>query len=547
MAGQLEVLSSTERFSVLKGVRGGTRVLETIEEVTFDIAEARSRLDRLRLLHHSNVLPVIAAKSEESQDKLFLRVTYVLYEHTLASLVGTEQLSSTELDKYAGQLLDLLVYLENKDLHHRKISPESLFLGERGELKLGCFRSDFTVKVESFAGEAQAVGVVLAYLAAGSVPLELLIGSPALGVYLESLKISPRLRWLLPFLLDPSKFQLSFHALKRQFDSCTCSPDCLQPADQNELEKCEICRDSADTVLDCSHRYCRKHQPRVGELCSICSVAMETEINTEPIPLQEQMRLFKRNLSIPEMSKEEIRSIPQTISGKRLPLSTMSTAFPGISSIIQGLKAIYTSWRASSIDGNSFYRCLGAAWLERILRTNMPQRRRNKWVERLAQRKAHYCATQETAEYFYAVTKELYTLVQTWDDSAMNRLTALELDVGFDEALWILVRTVTASYGLRQAVPIEELKAIMTAGVEPASEKVIKLAGEAFKLTLKVYKSGDKVDLESPVSVALVRIGPRYALLYSVTQDYFDGYHYDTSDCRPPASSKLPDCCCAFS
>lgn len=540
----LDYLCIHEKFTVGVRVRGGVRVLETIEEVTLSKAEARSRLDRLLSLHHPNVLPVISANVEENQGKLRLRVAYVLYERTLETLLGTEQ--PLDVDKYAGQLLDLLLYLENKDLHHCHISPDWLFLGERGEVKLGCFRSDFTDKMESFAREAQAVGIVLAYLVSGKVPLELLVGCPALDIYLKSLKMSARLHWLLPYLLDSSRFHLSFHALKRQFDSFTCSPDCLQAAVSSKLDKCEVCGDLQALVLDCSHRFCRKHQPRVGELCSICSVAMETELDSEPIPLQEQIRLFKGNSTSLQVSMEEVRAVPQTINGKRLPLNTLEVAFPSLCVEMQGFAAVYTSWRASSIDGNSFYRCLGTAWVERILRTNMPQRRRTKWVERLTQRKAHFCATRDTALYFYTVTKELHTLVRTWDDTAMNRLLALQLDAGFDEALWTMVRTVTASYCLRQAASVEELQAIMTAGVEPTSAKVIKWAGEAFKLTLKVYRAGEKVDFEQPVNVALVHLGSRFALLYSVTQDYFDGYRYDTSDCRPPASSHLPACYSAF-
>jgi hypothetical protein len=288
--------------------------------------------------------------------------------------------------------------------------------------------------------------------------------------------------------------------------------------------------------------------PAMGEDCPSCFLNIQNETESPPVPIDQQMKMYKRGLVIPELSDEEIRAVPGTISRKRLPLDTLSRANTSLRGVVQGLRQVYTSWRSSSIDGNSFYRCLGVAWLERIVRTNMPLVIKKKWTERLKGRKAYFTATAETAEYFYIVIKALNALVETWDDrTAMNRLIAIEQEIQFDEALCIFIRTVTANYSKLQSATQAEKQAIMSLGEEPPNEKTMKWAADAFRLQLQVYKSGDKVAEVTAANVAMVRIGPRFALLYSVTQDFFDGYSYETCDCKPPTSENSQQFCCSFS
>lgn len=531
-----EILYHTERFTVTKAVRYGTASLETIEEVTLSRQEACYRLERLQRLHHPNILQIKVGQILEIHSKLAIQVTYTLYREHISALIHRyrKEFSREVIEKYALEMLDLLIYLQTMKVHHRNIRPEFMYLGEHGEVKLGCFYSDLEGgKVGNYYAEAQAIGGILVYLVTLRPPVELIFMEKIADLWDE--KVSPRMNWLLTYLLQPEKCQLDFTSLKRHFVNSSVLPKSLNPLDFASLEKCENCSSDSYVTLDCSHKYCRKHQPSPCALCPVCNNTEITSTMTreERVSLEQQMVWFREMQGeVPEYGEVEIREIPVTVGKQRRPLGELGQVFTYLKDIITALQLIYTSYRSTSIDGNSFFRCLGIAFFERILRSNTPQSKRLKWLQRFEKRKKHFIATAATATFFYTVIMAVKPILENWDENSLLKFQELTQNVSFDAALCVFMRVISGNFCKFHPNFSPDFPFFQSFFLEP-NEKQMQISASAFKLNLSIYSPEAPVQFPSSCHVSILKFGARSCLLYSVTQDYMDGYRYDTGKYQP--------------
>ncbi|CAL2041000.1 unnamed protein product [Caenorhabditis brenneri] len=88
-------------------------------------------------LHHPNILRLFTYFWDAK--KIYFVIEYAPGGDIYEQLTLEKRFSEQKAGKYIYQIADVLEYCHRKDVIHRDIKPENLFIGPKGELKIGDF------------------------------------------------------------------------------------------------------------------------------------------------------------------------------------------------------------------------------------------------------------------------------------------------------------------------------------------------------------------------------------------------------------------------
>lgn len=265
--------------------------------------------------------------------------------------------------------------------------------------------------------------------------------------------------------------------------------------------------------------------------------------NFELSPLPFHVNTIEDNLEKLEIFERILNDPDLTISSKRLPIlsiSIYSRLNTGLHQRVHLLSKFYESWRRTNNDGNSFYRSIGAAFLEYLCNKTTHPHELEYFISRVENLPSDHITS------FKGYLSDLYSIKLTQGDS-MHHLQECIQSAEFDIGLIETLREIGYQY-LAFCKNDEDYRSWLIDGGEYTLNRIKVLGEEAEEEEIKIFSEvlgviitkvsvwkGFKRQQFIPKNVKyigtnihLLKKGRHYDILYTQDQNLRD--YYDTEE-----------------